>query len=302
MSVTQRLVFDPADVNTLASSGNVGAYLRSGLSGALITHQPEVKASAGTFVFVDADVAVGTDEIASVAHGLNTGDLVQLTSDGVLPDGLALLTDYYVIRVDADTIKLAASSLDAENGLAVDITAAAGGGNHTVTGLEQDYRALDVWIRNASIDIGNTVTVEATDLDIRDLTHVSDSVSLGDGTTLYTGTTVNSDHGLDVNIINPGDIDIDDSLANVAIENSALAVSETALAIVSSALADRKWLWLANEGNKSLYWGKAGVTAANGFPLHPGMQHLARVGAAVVAQVIGRTGALSEDLRVMELS
>jgi hypothetical protein len=33
-------------------------------------------------------------------------------------------------------------------------------------------------------NINGTVTVSATDLDIRDLTHVSDSVSIGDGTTL----------------------------------------------------------------------------------------------------------------------
>ncbi len=35
-----------------------------------------------------------------------------------------------------------------------------------------------------TVNVNGTVTVSATDLDIRDLTHVSDSVRLGDGTTL----------------------------------------------------------------------------------------------------------------------
>ena len=35
-----------------------------------------------------------------------------------------------------------------------------------------------------TVNVNGTVTVSASDLDIRDLTHVSDSVSIGDGTTL----------------------------------------------------------------------------------------------------------------------
>jgi len=46
--------------------------------------------------------------------------------------------------------------------------------------------------------VGGTVTVSATDLDIRDLTHVSDSVKIGDGTDLMG---VNSDGSINVNII-----------------------------------------------------------------------------------------------------
>ena len=82
--------------------------------------------------FEDGDVTVGTDTITSVAHGLQQGTLVTLTTTGVLPAGLALVTNYYVILVDADNFKLAANLADAAAGTAVDITAAAGGGTHTV--------------------------------------------------------------------------------------------------------------------------------------------------------------------------
>lgn len=350
-SVTQRLVFDPSDENSRLASANIGAYVRSGQSGALITHQSDVKDSVGTFDFVDADVNTSTDEISETGHGFNTGDVIQLTSTGTLPDGLSLATDYYVIRVDADTIKLASSALNAENGSAVDITAATGGGTHTLTGQAVDIRALDVWVRNASIEVSATdldirdlvytqdsieayqggswtVSVDSlpadvdirdlvytqdsvtsyqggtwdvsvnslpADIDIRDLVHTQDSVRLGDGTSYFTSTTIGSDIGLDVNMINS-------DLADSGIENTATAVSTSAVNLVSSALSGRKWLWLANEGNKSTYWGKSGVTTANGFPLHPGMQHVARVGASVAPQIIGGVGASSEDIRVMELA
>lgn len=99
-----------------------------------------------------------------------------------------------------------------------------------------------------------------------------------------------------------GQVDVDDSLANVAIENTATAVSTTAVDVVTTALANRKWLYLANNGSKTLYFGKTGVTTSNGFPLHRDMQAEFRIGASVTPQIIGATGASSEDLRVMELS
>jgi len=106
---------------------------------------------------------------------------------------------------------------------------------------------------------------------------------------------------LDVNIAG-GFVDLDDDLADTAIENTATAVSAVAVNLVTSALPSRKHLGLSNEGNKSLYFGKTGVTAVNGFPLHPGMQQVWRIGPSVTPQIIGGAGASSEDLRVIELS
>lgn len=84
--------------------------------------------------FVDGDVTTGTDTIAEASHGYVTGIKGQLTnSGGALPAGLAVSTNYYVIRVDANNYKLASSYANAILGTAVDITAAAGGGTHTFT-------------------------------------------------------------------------------------------------------------------------------------------------------------------------
>ncbi len=88
-------------------------------------------ASSGAKTFVDGNVDVEEDTITKAAHGFATGRKVALTG-AVIPTGLSA-TDYWVIRVDADTLQLAASAADSLNGVAVDITDASGGGTHTLT-------------------------------------------------------------------------------------------------------------------------------------------------------------------------
>lgn len=92
----------------------------------------------------------------------------------------------------------------------------------------------------------------------------------------------------------------DVALADASIENTAYACTTTAGPIVTAALTGRKYLAMANEGNKSTYYGKAGVTTSNGFPLHPGQQAFWRIGDAVVVEALSING--TQDVRVMELS
>lgn len=85
------------------------------------------------FTFLDAAVNTGTDVITVTSNKfLYTGQAVALTTSGILPTGLSATT-YYVIYVSDTTIKLATSRANADDGTAVDITAAAGGGTHTLT-------------------------------------------------------------------------------------------------------------------------------------------------------------------------
>lgn len=59
-------------------------------------------------------VTNATGTITKNAHGLLTGDgPVRLTTVGGLPAGLAVATDYYVIKTGANTFKLATSLTDA---------------------------------------------------------------------------------------------------------------------------------------------------------------------------------------------
>ena len=241
MGVTNRLVYDPTDANSIAASSTVGAYILAGDDGS----------------------PIGS---TSNALDVNIGSVVDL---------------------DIRDLVYTQDSITAHQG---------GSWSVGITGDVNVTQGTSPWVIG---DGGSSITVDAVDLDIRDLSSTSDSVAawLSDGSGNAIGSTTGS---LDVNVTN--DIDVDDGIANTAIENTTTAVSTSAVAVVSSALASRKYIALANEGNKALYVGKSGVTTANGFPLYPGMQQVWRIGPTPVMQAIGGTGASSEDMRVMELS
>jgi len=93
-------------------------------------------AGAGSILGVETTpgvqgVSLADNSVVITGHGYLTGTKCQLTTTGTLPTGLALATDYYIIAVDADTIKFASSQANALAGTAVDITAH-GSGTHTV--------------------------------------------------------------------------------------------------------------------------------------------------------------------------
>lgn len=80
----------------------------------------------------------GTDICTHTNINLFPYTRVQLTTTGTLPAGLALATDYYVIKVTDLTIKLATSYANAVAGTAIDITDA-GTGTHTINTLLPRY-------------------------------------------------------------------------------------------------------------------------------------------------------------------
>lgn len=256
MSVTNRLVFDPTDVDTIGASSSIGAFVRAGDDGALIGHVSDA-----------LKVNFSNTSIAVTATDLDIRDLAFAT----------------------DSVDVSGSS--------VSIT-----GSVAVTATDLDIRDLafatdSVDVSGSAVSITGSVAVTATDLDIRDLDATLDFVSSwtkdGSGNAI-----TSTGAALDVNIKSG---DLDDSLANTAIENESRTVGGTAIATtVASAIAGRKWLYLANVSNKEIYFGKAGVTLANGFPIYPGDKHEFRVGASVVTNVIGNGTGL--DLRVMQMS
>lgn len=65
-------------------------------------------------------------------------------------------------------------------------------------------------------------------------------------------------------------------------------------------MANRKDLFVANMGANLVYFGKNGVTAANGFPIFKNEKLQARIGAALAPQAITASG--TAELRVMELA
>tara|TARA_R110002020_G_scaffold161060_1_gene345794 strand:+ start:3247 stop:6333 length:3087 start_codon:yes stop_codon:yes gene_type:complete len=67
-------------------------------------------------------------------HGLGTGTKLQLTTGGSLPTGLALSTDYYLIKKDANTVQFATTAKNAFDH--IPITISGGSGTHTITPSE----------------------------------------------------------------------------------------------------------------------------------------------------------------------
>lgn len=260
--MSKQLVFDTTDATSIAHSDSVGAYVRSS-DGTLITHT-----TVGGKEALDVRVAEGINVEVDLSH---VDDSVRLG------DGTTLFTG---------------TTVGADTGLDVNIINA----NIEVT------QGTSPWVIG---DGGGSITVDATDLDIRDLTAVSDSVAShmfdGAGTAL-TSTLVGADQALDVNIVN--EISVNDAaLANTAIANAAatLAVAGTAQDAVASPLANRKYLYIRNQDNKNIFIGSTGVTAANGFPVSPGMVIEMRAGASVDIEFVGSTGATPE-IRTLELS
>lgn len=81
---------------------------------------------------VTTEVDQVNDSVTIPSHSLVTGLKGQLTTTGTLPAGLAAATDYFIIKIDANTVKFASSLDNAKAGTAIDITSD-GSGVHTFT-------------------------------------------------------------------------------------------------------------------------------------------------------------------------
>lgn len=83
------------------------------------------------FTFITTDVNVTDNTITETGHGMVTGEgPVQFTTTTTLPAGISAATNYWIIKVDNNTFKIATSRANANSGSAVDITTQ-GTGTHT---------------------------------------------------------------------------------------------------------------------------------------------------------------------------
>lgn len=273
-----RLVFDTTDAATIADSANVGAYLRAS-DGTLLTHTDvggkkalDVRVAEGINVEVDLNFADDSIDVS--------GSTVELGATT-----LAALESITVVATDLDirNLAFATDKVDASGSVvALDST--------TLAALEN-------------------ITVSASNLDIRDLTFATDkvdasgsTVELG-ATTLAALETITVLQGTSPWVVS-GSITVSDAaLANTAIATASnpLGVDATAENLVASPLANRKYLYAYNNGNKSAFIGASGVTAATGFPVPPGSMMSMRAGAAIDIEWVAATAAGS-DMRTMELS
>jgi hypothetical protein len=126
------------------------------------------------------DVNIDNASIVVTATDLDIRDLDHTTDSVALGDG----TDLLAINNDGS----------------INITD--NGGSITIDGtitIQDGGNSITIDDGGSSITVDGTVTVTATDLDIRDLSDATDSVSIGDGTDTLA---VNTDGSINVNIIN----------------------------------------------------------------------------------------------------
>lgn len=91
-------------------------------------------ATAVTFDASVTNVNVTANTITLTAHGFETGDLVTYNDGGgTAITGITSTSSYYVIKIDADTIKLATTAALALAGTGRDLTVVGVGVSHTLT-------------------------------------------------------------------------------------------------------------------------------------------------------------------------
>jgi hypothetical protein len=81
-----------------------------------------IETTTQVFNVAPADVNTSTDEITITAHGLATGDALIYTQGTAAIGGITNGSTYYVIVVDANTVRLAANEADAGNNVDIDLT------------------------------------------------------------------------------------------------------------------------------------------------------------------------------------
>jgi len=164
--IVDSVLFDPMNYMAIGDDAQVGALSQTTLinelarvtttsstaSGVNVTFTATFGAGVGTGSIVeagifnqdesavlifDADAAVddGAHKITYVAHGLTTGDKITYTDGGgTVVSGLIDGGTYYVVRIDADSIKLATTYAFAVAGSPTTIAITSGvGSNHKIT-------------------------------------------------------------------------------------------------------------------------------------------------------------------------
>lgn len=249
-------------------------------------HSIQIKDADGDTLAIDASGKITA--IVEDGGGSITVDAVNLD----IRD-LAFATDKVDVtgsQVSLDSTTLAAlESITVQNGAGAAAVNIQDGGNSitvdgtvAISGTVAVTQSTSPWVIG---DGGGSITVDAVNLDIRDLTHVSDSVKIGDGT--------------DFLAINP------DGSINAAFTEAGYstwqvtAVSVTTTESSVSALANRLRVEIQNLGTSDIYIRQAtGVTTANGLKIPKGSSFEQTLDAGASIFMIAAAG--SQDVRIAQ--
>ncbi len=124
-------------------------------------------AHADTFDSVtDVEVVAASDAITLTGHIFETGNKVTYSDGGgTALTGLTDLTDYYVIKVDADTIQLATTAANAYAGTAIAIADGVGAAHQIIPVITATFNALGSGHAVVKLKVGSGIdlTAQASD-------------------------------------------------------------------------------------------------------------------------------------------
>jgi len=122
--------------DTLAIGGTTMTYTAS----PTLATDVMVTVPSAVVIASGANLSAVTGIMTSTAHGFVTGDLVRVSTGTTLPTLFVVSTDYWVIKIGANTFKIASSMANALAGLAI-IPSDGGTGNQTFTLTGNTYKA-----------------------------------------------------------------------------------------------------------------------------------------------------------------
>ncbi len=128
MRVYNKSCYDSA---TFAATSNGPAMSLESIFGFSVQAQWVITTATAAVLASATDINATTETFTKVAHGFYTGLKVAATTSSALPTGLTT-TNYYVIRVTADTFKLATTQANALLGTNL-LISDTGTGNQTFT-------------------------------------------------------------------------------------------------------------------------------------------------------------------------
>lgn len=288
-----KLTYDGTDADTIAASDTIGSATLDG-AGVAIT-STLVSGKQGLDVNIISDISVSIDGFYDVSTN-PTPDTVGniLNTRAASPDETG-----QVERVTA-----AAASSDA--------VVAANVHGQDVNAFGMVYNGT-TWDRlkgtSGAVNIadgGNSITVDATDLDIRDLNSATDSVTAIQGTSPWVigdgGGSITVDGTVAVTQSTSPWVVSDAALANTALLSTAKTnLTSTPAAILAAQLSARKYLTVQNLGANLCYVGGSAVTSSTGLRLANGaMLEGLRLGPAL--SLFGVVPVGTADLRILEAS
>lgn len=276
MGVTSHLVFDVTDATSILASSNVGSWTRAGTDGDLIDSQ--LIAATEWLQVASATFDGSGNPITSTTGWLDVniaGGSLAVNLDGVFSGG----------NPDPDNVGVIAHVRSATPADADQTFRSTGGAASSDAVVAANVQGLDV---NGFNMIYNGTTWDR-------LRGTSGAVFINDG-----GNSITVDGTVAVTQSTSPWVVSDAALANTAIAADATTVGVTLVAAIAAPLANRKYAFFYNNGNKGIYIGTAGTTTATGFPMYPGMAYEFRAGAAIDIRAIA-DGA-GQNMRHLELS